>query len=107
MSILDPITLPDYTSALALRANRLLEFIYLLKYMCQNSPAVEVWRQVVKMGPSTMNPCKNAAGSGIGGARSQVEGGGDKQIPGQLHYGWIIEVEEEGYTSHPLVSTCI
>lgn len=66
-----------------------------------------MWRQAVKKGPSTMNPRKNAAGSGIGGARSQVEGGGDKRIPGQLHYGWILEVKEEGYTSHPLVSTCI
>lgn len=73
--------------------------------MSQKSPAVEVWRQAVKKGPSTMNPRKNAAGSGIGGARSQVEGSGDKQIPGQLHYGWILEVKEEGYTSHPLVST--
>lgn len=75
--------------------------------MSQKSPAVEVWRQAVKKGPSTMNPRKNAAGSGVGGARSQVEGGGDKRIPGQLHYGWILEVKKEGYTSHPLVSTCI
>lgn len=75
--------------------------------MSQKSPAVEVWRQAVKKGPSTMNPRKNTAGSGIGGAQSQAEGGGDKRIPGQLHYGWILEVKEEGYTSHPLVSTCV
>lgn len=84
MAILDPITLLDYASAPALGGNGLLELNYLLKYMCQNSPAVELWRQAVKMGPSIMNPRKNAAGSGIGGARFQVEGGGDKRIPGQL-----------------------